>query len=47
VFWLQLGIVNEEAAARASAGGLIVVMDLCIGVMHALLRVPRKGSAGG
>lgn len=29
--WLQLGIESDEAAARAAAGGLTVVMDLCIG----------------
>src|SRR4051812_29195321 len=40
--WLQLGIVNEDAAARAAAGGLTVVMDLCIGVEHSLLGVPKK-----
>ena len=31
VLWLQLGISNDEAAARARAGGLTVVMDTCIG----------------
>src|SRR5207302_9442465 len=31
VLWLQLGISNDEAAARARAGGLTVVMDMCIG----------------
>jgi predicted CoA-binding protein len=31
VLWLQLGIVSDEAAARATAGGLKVVMDTCIG----------------
>lgn len=40
--WLQLGISSEEAAARATAGGLTVVMDTCIGVSHTLLGVPPK-----
>ena len=40
--WLQTGIVSEDAAARAKAGGLVAVMDACIGATHSLLRVPSK-----
>jgi hypothetical protein len=40
--WLQSGIANEDAAARAAEGGLTVVMDACIGTLHALLRVPNR-----
>lgn len=29
--WLQTGIANDDAAARATAGGVTVVMDTCIG----------------
>ncbi|MDR7435682.1 MAG: CoA-binding protein [Armatimonadota bacterium] len=32
--WMQLGIVHEEAAARAREAGILVVMDRCIKVEH-------------
>jgi len=32
--WVQLGIVNLEAAARAEAGGIHVMMNHCIMVEH-------------
>ncbi len=32
--WVQQGIVNADAAARAEAGGIQVVMDRCIMVEH-------------
>jgi predicted CoA-binding protein len=32
--WVQLGIIHREAATRAEAGGIHVVMDRCIMVEH-------------
>jgi predicted CoA-binding protein len=34
VIWMQLGIVNEQAAQKARDAGLVVVMDRCLMVEH-------------
>ena len=36
--WMQLGIRHEEAAAQATAAGLLVVQDRCIKVEHRMLQ---------
>ena len=34
VIWMQLGIINEQAAEMAKSNGLIVVMDKCLMIEH-------------
>jgi predicted CoA-binding protein len=40
VVWMQLGIVHEEAAAKAKASGIAVIMNRCLKIDHQTFLCP-------
>ena len=46
VFWLQLGLISDEAADIACQGGLDVVMDHCVKIEHGRLMGGLNDSCG-
>ncbi|MBP0464495.1 CoA-binding protein [Roseomonas sp. PWR1] len=45
--WMQLGVVDEAAAARARAAGIAVVMDRCPAIEWRRLSLPPRIDAAG
>ncbi len=46
VIWMQLGVVNEEAAERARARGVTVVMNRCPKIEFRRLFAPPRAVSG-
>jgi len=46
VLWTQLGVINAEAAARASAAGLLVVQDRCTAIEVRRLERVKESRVG-
>ncbi len=43
VVWMQLGVVDQEAAAAARAAGIATVMDRCPAIEWPRLGLRREG----
>lgn len=44
VVWMQLGIINDEAAKLAEKAGLEVIMDRCMMIEHKRMKQSRQTS---
>jgi predicted CoA-binding protein len=47
VFWMQLGVRNDEVAARAEAAGMTVIMDRCPKIEYGRLSKKPQRLSGG